>query len=467
VKGDDSPSDRSPPPSLSSLPQARVTLADARETVVHSPDGDMRALHQMVRELVELNKSKVEENHELMEVISQMRKASVPQPTMGITTPASLHSRLRTSATPFGSRFDGGGVRRPLFVRPPVVMAPPPSMAPVDTSLPSSGTSAPVIVKDPPPPKVNPPKPFKGTLAERDGAENWLGLAMNWLSIAGKGQPEDMRVLMFGTILESDAHTWFGMHRQSAALEGIEVTVQSLSDEFLSKYVGGTTHMMRQQELSSLVYGKGKCVDVVSTQTEFERLASSLFPGASLNPQADQLLAMAFAEVYKRGDFKLWEKAVEMGPTTLDEWKWAIQQAFIIRQTVIEGRKAVVRTTAQTTSISSRPFYSNPSSAPARVHQMDASATEDEEGSSHGMEGEAEVPVEGLQQMGPGKGKDEKKPSKPTGSRRSVLTWPEKQKMMRKGQCFLCYKPNHRAADCPDKDKPGLARRPTAEELNL
>src|ERR1700710_776593 len=106
-----------------------------------------------------------------------------------------------------------------------------------------------------------------------------------------------MRVLMFGNILADEAHEWYSLISNTAAVGGFKLTVQDLSDEFLLRFAGGTTHMHRQQQLSSLVYGKGKCLDVISTQTEFERLSFSLFPGASLNPDANQLLAMAFAEI--------------------------------------------------------------------------------------------------------------------------------------------------------------------------
>jgi hypothetical protein len=273
---------------------------------------------------------------------------------------------------------------------------------------------------------------------------------MNWLRLAGVGQPEEVRVYMFGTLLTDDAHLWFSMVMQTVEVEGIEFTVQDLANEFLLKYAGGTTHMHRQQQLTSLVYGKGKCLDVISTQTEFERLASSLYPGASLNVHANELLAVTFADIYKRGDFQLWEKAMEMGPITLDEWKSAIQQASIIRQTVVEGRKALQRTNPT----SYRSFQN--SSVPARLHQMDAGDTEEE---GERKEGEVEVNRIG------GNLKKGTSVSKSNEGRKRWFTWHQMQKFMRRGQCFHCYKLNHRAQECPDKDKP--AREPTVEELNL
>jgi len=225
--------------------------------------------------------------------------------------------------------------------------------------------------------------------------------------------------------------------------------------------------MMRQQELTSLVYGKGKCVDVVSTQTEFERLASSLFPGASVNPQADQLLAMAFADVYKRGDFQLWEKAVEKGPVTLDQWKSAIQQAYLIRQTVTEGRKAVLRAASQLGLNPNRSFHSTSSSSTGRVNQMEGYSTDEDEDSLEGKEGVSEpgVPTEKLQQMRAAKKGGTRPQDKKKAFRVKLLTtWPERQKLMKRGQCFHCFQTGHRLDECPDIAKP--ARRPTDAELN-
>jgi hypothetical protein len=243
---------------------------------------------------------------------------------------------------------------------------------------------------------------------------------------------------------------------QEAEREGIQLTVQDVRKEFLLKYVGGTTYMMRQQQLSSLVYGKGKCLDVISTQTEFERLSSSLFPGASLNPYADQLLAMAFADVYKRGDFQLWEKAVEMGPVTLDEWKTAIQEASIIRQTVVEGRRAIQRTVTR----SSAP--SRFQSSALRVHQMDVGETHEEK---ERQEGEGEVPKEGSLSMNKVGGKNPTSNSKPKEGRKRFFSWVLLQKFKKRGQCFHCYKIGHVSGDCPDSSLPG--REPTEEEKNL
>ena len=75
---------------------------------------------------------------------------------------------------------------------------------------------------------------------------------------------------------------WFTNLQGFAEQEHVELTVQLVVNKFSENYVGGTVYMMKQLELNSLIYGKGKCVDVVSTQTEFDRLVSSLYPGASL-----------------------------------------------------------------------------------------------------------------------------------------------------------------------------------------
>ena len=309
---------------------------------------------------------------------------------------------------------------------------------------------------------------FKGTLEERKTARSWLISVLKWIRITGKYQPEDMRVLMFSDRLELDAQIWFDIIEQRAKDKGQVMTLQLCADEFLTQYWSGTVHMVEQMELGSLIYGKGKCVDVVSTQTEFERLASSLYPGASLIPMADKLLAGMFADVYKKGDFRLWEKAVEMNPVTLDQWKAAVQRAFIIRQTVVEGRKALLRNATQITGSSGRHFHSSSSSGTANVHHVDVSSllSDSEE---EGDDGEEVVPGEKLQQMGTAKKGTAAGPrTGPKDKKRYIkflTTFAEREVMMRKGQCFHCYKAGHRAAECPDRSKP--ARRPTTEELNL
>ena len=443
---------------------------------------ETQRLQHAVQLLLESNQAKDEQFRQLMERVGQMSGASALPLTMGVATPVSMHSRPRMGMTPFGTRFgaaDGvSGVRRPLFVPPPVVrvappaptVAPPSQGYPVDPSLSAGNTMTPTASRDPPPPKVDAPSKFKGTMGERDKADEWWLLVLNWLRIAGKNQPEDMLVLMIGSVLAGEAHTWYTVLQQTAMAQQIPLTVQYVSDVFLSTYVGGTTRMMKQLELSSLTYGEGRCVDVVSTQTEFERLASSLYPGASLEPQADELLATAFADIYKRGDFKLWEKAVEMNPVTLDEWKAAVQRAFIIRRTVVEGRKAIQRMASSMASAGSRGFSrpTQSSFAGARVQQMETYMTDEEDDDEEGKEGEPGVAAGQIQQMGTTNGKrgmTGARGRKWTPGPRLLSTPAERQKLMQKGKCFHCFKPGHRVAECPDVEKP--ARRPTAEELNL
>ena len=461
--------DHSPPPP--SLPV---------DSLPHAPASNVEVLQRLVRELFERDEARELRERERDE---QKTRASALPLTMGLTTPVSLHYRGRNplGSTPFGSSRlamgDGVGARRPLFLPAPIVKAPSPPPAAVEASLPAHGSVAQTVVRGPPPPKVDQPKKFKGTLTERDGAENWLGSAVNWLKISGRDQPEDMRVLMFGGLLEGEAWTWFNTLQHVAEEANMALTVQDVLDKFSENYMGGTVQMMKQLELTSLVYGKGKCVDVVSTQTEFDSLASSLYGSSAyaLNPLADQMLVVFFSNIYQKGDIRLWEKAMEMNPVTLEEWKAAVQRAFYMHQVVKEAKKAALRNATQTTVTVSRPFQSTTSTAVTRVHHVDASSVLFSDSEEEGDEDEeGVVPGETIQQMGAGPGK-----KGTTGTRagpkekkrtyadaiRLLTTGGERERLKKKGMCFHCFKKGHMVSECPDANKP--ARRPTEEELKL
>jgi hypothetical protein len=171
---------------------------------------------------------------------------------------------------------------------------------------------------------------------------------------------------------------------------------------------------------------------------------------------------MAFSEVYRKGDFKLWSKAMEQGPVTLDQWKAAVQRAFMMRQAVVEGKKALLRNASQTNS-----FHSSSSSPTgvARVHHVEASRATISDSDEDEGEGEEVVSGEKLQQIGSAKKGTSGPKTGAKEKKKFVNSFAERQKFLKRGQCFHCYKLGHRFFECPDADKP--ARRPTAEELNL
>ena len=141
---------------------------------------------------------------------------------------------------------------------------------------------------------------------------------------------------MFATVLGDSPSQWLQNFQDQEAAAGRLLTLQDVFDEFMRTYHGGVSEKLAEQQLNSLVYGKGECRDLVGLDSAFDRLALELYPGSETSKAAVSLLARIYSEAIRRGDEELWEKAMDAQPSTLEEWKVAVQNAYVI----IETKKA-------------------------------------------------------------------------------------------------------------------------------
>jgi hypothetical protein len=331
----------------------------------------------------------------------------------------------------------------------------------IDHSSPSSSTPRPRSLK------VNVPEKFGGTSQERATADLWLQSVVFWMRLTAEGESDSTLIMMFGNVLKNTALKWFTNFTKRAEREGRQLTLQDYFDAFVRTYEGGLAQKMAEQKLNALVYGKGECKDLTAMENEFDRLAQELYPGAEESPAATSLLARIYSDAIRRGDEELWEKAMDAQPSTLDEWKAAVQNAYI----VIETKKAHHRSARgdrQETRVSyySRSSPSSGTSSSSFVarrgdHTVQVKKAGVEEDSSDQQELEDEEEVQKV---------DVSSTSRPAfNSTRerlgSHLTFKARERLKELDKCWNCLQKGHRAFDCVHKGKPGYPRKPTAEDL--
>jgi hypothetical protein len=424
--------------------------------------------------------------------ISAMATAPAPAVSAAPLSAALQTPRSRPLAivreSPFSTQRSASiGTRRPLFLptqQIPVQPAAPIPSANVSTAAavgdvsPSSHVDRGMLGSSPPPGayavphprpnrRVDKPKVFTGTPKERPNSRHWLRKAQTWLELAHEHEPERVLVRLFSTVLDDNASIWFQNLHDRAGREGIELTLQQVFDEFIHHFEGGQTKAWVELQFGALQYGKGACKDLPSMETEFDRLAGQLYPGAELTEAGNALLANRYAEIIQKGHLALWEKAVDYHPSSLDDWKAAVQQAF----TVMEIKGAATKQTHQrgfrssyqsSTSASSTATPSMGNAAPRvfvqQLQHEDSDA--DAKATWERQEGE-QPPAEELQELKANRDNDSK-------------AWPgshlpksTRERLKKLGKCWLCYKRGHMAPDCPDKGKPvvGPRRQPTPVEL--
>jgi hypothetical protein len=308
--------------------------------------------------------------------------------------------------------------------------------------------------------KVPAPEKFKGTAQERSTADTWLDSANDWLSLTAEGESEEVLIMMFGTVLEGSAKKWLGNLRKRAERERKQLTLQEVFDAFVRTYAGGLSQKMAEQKLATLVYGKGDCKDLNATDNEFDRLAQELYPGAEDSPAAISLLARIYSDTIRRGDEELWEKAMDAQPSTVDEWKAAAQNAYL----VIETKKAhQSRSRADRQEVRST-FHSRSSPSTSTSTSVQVKKVEHDEASRDKPAQEEPRDEEELQ-------KTEVRGTPRSGSRPmserlgSHLTFKQRAQLTELGKCWICLEKGHRSFECEKKGKSGYPRKPTAEDL--
>jgi hypothetical protein len=407
----------------------------------------------------------LEENRDLrhrMEVMEAMMQRFLPPAATPISLPPSATTPVSRSSVPhvptIPRRPPSSAVRSLSFRPPPPAPLAPsnptasPDGAEVDRSSPTSSKPRSRTLR------VNVPDKFGGTSQERASADLWLESVVGWMKLTAEGESDSTLVMMFGNVLKGTALKWFSNLGKRAKREGIQLTLQDVFDSFVRTYEGGLAQKMAEQKLNALVYGKGECKDLVATENEFDRLSQELYPGAEDSDAAVSLLARIYSDIIRKGDEELWEKAMDAQPSTLDEWKVAVQNAHI----VIETKKAHHRREART-PYGSRSSPSTPASSSAyrtdNAVQVKKATVQEDDHDRQGSEGEEEVQKAEVSSTS-------RPPVHSTHERLgSHLTFKQRQRLQELNKCWNCLGVGHRAFDCERKGKPGFPRKPTPEDL--
>ena len=440
---------------------------------------------------------------ELLETLHHLKRTtgtaslSVPLPsTPNTATPTTARRPLPFVPLAPVSATQAPVVKRSLgFHAPESLRAPHVTASPVPSASQDVLSSTPILSgTDSPrlrPLKGKEPDKFGGTEQERVSARRWLRTARNWLKLAARGEEEETMVDMFATLLKGAASDWFYHLQETAERKGVELTLQTVFDEFVLKYEGGVSRVLLQQELDNLVYRKGPCRDIYAADAEFDRLVGMLYPNFEEDSQAMPLLAKVYSDIFRQGDLALWTEAVKMRPETVDEWKAAIQRAHTIQQIVASANRPAGRGGSSWTRPSSFPPSSVSSSSPscsgssrvaaASVNEMQGRAVSNgEKGETYTwerQEGEPDALMqpEHLQQVSTRTARGPRAPSTAGGAAQGStevrrrygnhLTFEERVGLLNAGRCWNCCEKGHLAAKCPSLDKPGYPRKPRADQL--
>jgi hypothetical protein len=406
----------------------------------------------------------------LHELLSRSTVTSSPTPVerpLKPRTPTSRSSpatvRIPESRRPVSSVVRSLSFRQPLSVAlaDPVVPIPATSSSEEENedkqsspppTLPSRSLKAPA------------PKAFGGSSKERIHADTWLQSAVGWMTLTAPGESDETLIILFETVLGDSPKKWLQNFLKQEAAKRRRVTLQDVFDEFMVVYFGGVSEKLAEQQLNSLVYGKDECKDLVALDSEFDRLAMQLYPGSETSKAATALLARIYSEAIRRGDSELWEKAMDAQPSTLDEWKVAAQNAYVILETIKAHHDRARREVrgmhyskySPSTSSSTSAFRSN-----SAVQVQKVGAEETSEGTSQEPGNEEEV------QKAEVTGSNAPRPAfRPKFERLGGhLTFKKRSRLSDLGKCWICMEKGHRSFECEKKGKPGYPKQPTEEDL--
>jgi hypothetical protein len=323
--------------------------------------------------------------------------------------------------------------------------------------------------QSPPPPtlpsrslKAPAPKAFGGSSKERINADTWLQSAVGWMTLTAPGESDETLIMLFETVLGESPKKWLQNFLKHETARRRRVTLQDVFDEFMMIYFGGVSEKLAEQQLNSLVYGKGECRDLVALDSEFDRLAMQLYPGSETSKAATSLLARIYSEAIRRGDSELWEKAMDAQPSTLDEWKVAAQNAYVIIETIkahhdrARGTHYSKSTPSTSTSTSTSTFRSN-----SAVQVQKVGIEEANQGTSQEPGDEEEV------QKAEVTGSSASRPAfRPRFERLGThLNFKQRSRLSDLGKCWICMEKGHRSFECEKKGKAGYPKKPTEEDL--
>ena len=302
------------------------------------------------------------------------------------------------------------------------------------------------------------PEKFGGSSKEKAQARGWLLSVKRWLELTTDDDDDHHRVLMFATLLKDSALQWFNNMQVRAETNRTELTLQLVFDTFVKTYEGSVTLKVSEGKLSTLIYGKGDCKDLAAMDSEFDRLTQEVYPGWEEHVVSRRMLGETYSGIIQRGDIVLWEKAMDLQPSTVEEWKAAVQTAY----SILENKKAAMargegRASSHTKPVSTFSSFSTTPRATATVKLQqtqtnavkDRSTMEREEGEPEENDGEELAKADASK-------------SPPLGDH---LTFAQRQSLMRLGKCWNCIQKGHIAKECPQHGKSGYPRKPTKDDL--
>lgn len=385
--------------------------------------------------------------------------AGVPEPT-----PLRLHARLRPSF---------GDVAPPPSTVSRTLTFPVPANPLVTGEIRSA--ASPITVATVAPSlrlkgvKVPQPEKFAGTTKDKAESHNWLSSVADWLRMVVGDQPEEVKVMMFGSVLTGQARGWFEAEKVKATATRQPLTLKYLFDSFQVMYSEGRSHISLQQEFAALTYKQGKCRDLASTDSQFDHLAFTLYPGTLPDSSADQLLGQLYGEVIRRGDYELWCEATRSRPKSLAEWKEAVQTSYEVLRGQRAGRGGSNRSAGSQWQNRGGATGSGPN---VRLQHVNTDHGDDEKGQPDGdVELKADAGESSTVAAMQTANRGGRGPNKPSGKGQNgvsngfELTPEQREALMKAGRCFACYQKGHSSRGCllPREKRPNRA--PTAEEL--
>lgn len=418
---------------------------------------------------MDAQKSQIDAQNALLAMWAERMSLVAPAPHTPMTTPTGPPQTPPPRSTPLPTIPESAqspASRRALFVEGPPVPAPGPAASAAsnaaETLSPIQGTTSSLLgAMDAPSPLllqilVNAKPTFSGkTTADKGDARGFLRSVNRWMQASLKHESDAARVEVFRSMLLGPAGKWFEGLQTSHEMSGSTLTLQQAFDAFIKTYEGTVSHKMAEAQLNNLVYGRGECKDLISLDSEFDRLAQMCYPGAESSNPANLLLANIYSAILQRGDPQLWEKAMDAQPRTLEEWKAAAQNAWAILQKLNAswggsgGRSNFKH--------ASTPFYPATGLTPratATVKLQQVQHTETKSDSA------GETLDEGLTEEELAEAN-----AKKAVRYGSHLTQEQRVSLMRLGKCWNCLQKGHIAKVCPQAGKNGYPRKPKAEDL--
>jgi hypothetical protein len=300
------------------------------------------------------------------------------------------------------------------------------------------------------------PVRFSGeTEKEREEVEAWAEDVTAWLDTQFgqfSGDYPEAEWTLVQSLLGGTAKQYMRVAKQTDPSQ----TWETMKQGFIDFIRGGQeSRELWRQKMNKLVYGRGKCRDLLSLEKEFEQLRIKLHPTSSSNLAMNREVGQMYGQAIERGDPLLAAEmqrilAVHKDDPTLRQWKSAAVKAERIQRLTAAANS--VRGGGRDQPRWGHRHGGDTRTPGATVNQLSGDGEVEEEDSED--PGAASV-----QQMQGRKGTVRRTPQRSP----PLLTDEEYQQVMAKGLCLQCYKTGHRIKDC--KEKGQKRRKPTAEEL--